>query len=148
MKDEACAAIDNAADQAIAIIEQLPAASRPAAANGFNTGFNIVLGFFKNIGETLKHVMQAVVDFVKGIWNKLVQAYNTVRGWAQTAWNAIQGLFSRGAYPSDPGHGKTGLDRSKGDMDEELDAIRHEVMKLLERINNLPRMCGSTHALE
>ncbi|KAI9035027.1 uncharacterized protein KD926_004701 [Aspergillus affinis] len=141
LKQESNEAIDNAANAAIAVIGQLPEASRPAAANGFNAAFNIVIGFFKNIGEAIKRVAQAVVDFIKGIWNKLVSAYETVKGWAQTAWNAIQALFSRAIYSPDPDSPKLGPNGQRKGSQKELETIRHELIKLLDRVDGLAISC-------
>jgi hypothetical protein len=65
-------AVDAAADQAIAKINDMPGPSQDAAANIFIMGTNIVNGFVQKIRDFAVNILNSVMDFLKGIWDKLV----------------------------------------------------------------------------
>jgi hypothetical protein len=94
LKAKADAAIDASTNQAIAKINELPAASQDSVASGFMAGRNAVFNFIDNLGAQIMNVLNNIADFFKGIWNAMVDAWNSVKNAAQDAWNSITGIFS------------------------------------------------------
>jgi hypothetical protein len=97
--------IDDAANSAKAVIRKLPDNARAPAAGVFKKGLNGVMTFFQTAWASIKKVVEAIADFIRGIWRKLKEAWETVKRAAKSAIDWITGIFSLASaealWPSD-----------------------------------------------
>lgn len=98
-KQASVEAIDDSANGAKAIINQLSEAARWPAANVFTNGLKAVTDFFAKIWTQLKAVAKAVDRFFSGIWTRLEEAWIIVKNAAETAVKWIWGDFSHQPPP-------------------------------------------------
>jgi hypothetical protein len=89
----AAAAIESARKKAIDTIKAAPPEARPAAANLYIKGSQIVAGVVQTFTNAIGNVVSKVADFVKGIFSSLNNAVNTVKNAAGSAISTIGGFF-------------------------------------------------------
>ncbi|KAI0429075.1 hypothetical protein F5Y09DRAFT_343083 [Xylaria sp. FL1042] len=100
--ERATAAIEKVRVDALDYIGRLPEATRQPASDLFAAGVDAVAAFFEKLYAGLKEVIQAVADFLKGIWDQITTAWNEVVAAAQAAIDFINGLFSFSALSVKP----------------------------------------------
>jgi hypothetical protein len=117
-KERAIHAIDVAYDGAAEIISELPKGSQDVAYNVFDMGQEFVGQVFDTLVAEMQAMLNKIVDFIKGIWASMVDAWNTVVSAVTNAINWIRGIFLTG--PNDPAPatrepGTAGPDPNKAD---------------------------------
>ncbi|KAI0968470.1 hypothetical protein F4678DRAFT_482075 [Xylaria arbuscula] len=93
-KQRAIAAIEKVRLDALDYIGQLPLSTRQPASELFATGLNAVAAFFEELYEGLKVIIDAIVDFLKGIWIQITNTWTVIQSAASAAIDFIKGLFS------------------------------------------------------
>ncbi|KAI0902700.1 hypothetical protein F4824DRAFT_473879 [Ustulina deusta] len=93
-KERAIAAIEKVRLDALDYIGQLPASTRQPASDLFATGLNAVAAFFEELYEGLKIIIDAIADFLRGIWTQITNTWNVIQSAASAAIDFIKGLFS------------------------------------------------------
>ena len=79
MKEKSLKAIDESFDTAEKYIRKLPQSQRNAAFNVFSVGADQVTKAAEFVYGKIKEVISSVVDFLNGIWDKVVTTYNAVK---------------------------------------------------------------------
>ncbi|KAI0808574.1 hypothetical protein GGR55DRAFT_651975 [Xylaria sp. FL0064] len=101
-KERAIAAIEQVRLDALSYIGQLPESTRQPASNLFATGLDAVANFFEELYEGLKVIINAIADFLKGIWSQITNTWNVIKSAAEAAINFIGSLFSFSAASVKP----------------------------------------------
>ncbi|MCJ1396128.1 hypothetical protein MMC18_009017 [Xylographa bjoerkii] len=94
LKKKSAAAIDKSFEAANNYIETMPKAQQDAAANIFSVGADLVVQAAEFIYGKIKEVIGAVVDFLRGIWDKVVTVYNEVKDFFSNIVGSITGVFN------------------------------------------------------
>ncbi|KAI8278879.1 hypothetical protein K4K60_005896 [Colletotrichum sp. SAR11_57] len=85
--------INNAGNEAIQTIQNLPAGQQNAAANVYSGGMNIVNNVVNQASNAVMSVVNSIKDFLQGIWNKVTEVYNDVKTWCSGALDTLGSLF-------------------------------------------------------
>lgn len=101
-KERAVAVIEQGRVDAIAYIGGLPESVREPASNLWADGLTAVMAFIESLYQGLKDVIQAIQEFLKGIWDQITSTWNTIQSAAQAAIDFIGGLFSLNAPSAKP----------------------------------------------
>lgn len=82
-----------ARDEAIDIIKALPEAQRPAAANLYETGSQIVVRLLSQTIPAIRSMSGSVKEFSMGNWTKLAEVWDAVQGWCSNGLKALDSMF-------------------------------------------------------
>ncbi|KAK4148566.1 hypothetical protein C8A00DRAFT_38856 [Chaetomidium leptoderma] len=97
-KKKADQTIDDAAQKAKGVIQKLPPDARLPAANVFKSGLDKVMGFFQSVYNGINTVINAIANFIRGVWDKLKAAAQAVADAAKSAIQWIGGIFGFAAF--------------------------------------------------
>ena len=92
MKKKSVAAIDASFDAAATYIQELPKEQQEPAANVFSVGADMITKAAEFVFSKIKELIGSAVDFLKGIWDKMVTTYNSVKSFIG---NAISSIFGQ-----------------------------------------------------
>jgi hypothetical protein len=97
-RDEMKATLDDNVDKAFAkasdAIKATPPADQQKATDIFCAGSTFATNAINVVLGKLNDLLGSVLDFFKGIWTSMVNAYNVVKDGVTNAINCIKGLFS------------------------------------------------------
>ncbi|RWA10700.1 hypothetical protein EKO27_g4400 [Xylaria grammica] len=101
-KIRAVDAIEKGRVDAISYIGALPEPIRDSASNLWGEGLDIVLAFVEKVYESLKVIIDSIVEFLQGIWDKITSTWDAIVTSASAAIDLIKGLFSFTAQAAKP----------------------------------------------
>ena len=90
-KKEVTERIDHCTEEAIRRIENSPEGAQNALTDLYITGLQIVTGCFEYLVKKIEEAFKYIVDFLNGVWDTLVRAYNAVKVWVDGAVQIIRG---------------------------------------------------------
>ncbi|KAK0658828.1 hypothetical protein DIS24_g4396 [Lasiodiplodia hormozganensis] len=92
-KDRFNEAVDNWVDKTIVAIEELPEDQREAAADFWGLVSNGVMAALGEVFKFFQMIVQAVIDWVVDMWEKVKEFFSTIGDAINTGINWIRGLF-------------------------------------------------------
>lgn len=92
-KEKSNEIIDNSYDHAISLINAMPVKSQPAAADLWSSMMDTFLDFLGEIWDGILSMVEAVVKWLVGMWEKIREGWNTVVSGFKAAWEWLSGLF-------------------------------------------------------
>lgn len=90
-------AIDAAYDSAADLISELPENKQDAAFDIFDWGQRFVMNAFDALVTEMKAMLNSIVNFIKNLWDDIINAWNTVKKAVSTAIEFIRGIFKLGS---------------------------------------------------
>ena len=89
MKKESNDAIDASFDAASTYIQELPKEQQEPAATVFFGLTDLTTKAAEFVFRKIKELMESLVDFLRGIWDKVVTTYNSVKSFISTAISVL-----------------------------------------------------------
>ena len=102
--------MDDATEEAITLIRNLPPASQSSAAKAYQVGIDLVMKAFEFLVTKIKEIYNHIVDFIKRVFDALVTAYNAVKDWVGGVVNQIKNFFGFGYLAFAQANGLTDSD--------------------------------------
>ena len=114
--------MDATAEEAISVIKQLPEGTQSIAASAYQVGVNLVMTAFEFLAAKIKEIYNHIVDFLRGVWDVLVNTYEAVKDWVGGVVGQIRNFF---------GFSLLALTEANGVVD--MDGMFKSVSRILKR---------------